>query len=80
MAVDDATTDKAGLAVSLEFVAALPRSPDALRCYGVDFERRLEELAADDDEQPVPGTTQVQAWAIGHAPQATVSSRQRQAC
>jgi hypothetical protein len=68
MAVDEATTDKARLAVSLEFVAALLRSPDALRRYGADLERRLEELTAEDDEQPRPGTTPVEAWAIGHAP------------
>jgi AcrR family transcriptional regulator len=67
MAVDKATTDKAGLAVSLEFAAALLRSPDALQRYDADFRRRLEELTADDDEQPLPGTTPVQAWAIGHA-------------
>lgn len=67
MAVDEATTDKAGLAVSLEFVAALLRSPDTLRRYGADFGRRLEELAAEDDEQPRPGITPVEAWAIGHA-------------
>jgi AcrR family transcriptional regulator len=67
MAVDAATTDKAGLAVSLEFVAALLRSPDALQRYGAGLQRRLEELAAEDDEQPLPGTTQVQAYAIGHA-------------
>jgi AcrR family transcriptional regulator len=67
MAVDEATTDKAGLAVSLEFVAALLRSPDALRRYGADFGRRLEELAAEDDEQPRPGITPVGAWAVGHA-------------
>ena len=67
MAVDEATTDKAGLAVSLEFVAALLRSPDALRRYGADLGRRLEELAAEDDEQPRPGITPVEAWAVGHA-------------
>jgi AcrR family transcriptional regulator len=67
MAVDEATTDKAGLAVSLEFIAALLRSPGALQRYGADYERRLEELAADDDEQPSPPTTPVEAWAIGHA-------------
>jgi AcrR family transcriptional regulator len=38
VAADKATTDKAGLAVSLEFVAALLRSPDALRRYGADLE------------------------------------------
>ena len=65
--MDEATTDKAGLAVSLEFVAALLRTPDALRRYSANLQRRLEDLAADDDEQPLPGTTPVQAWAIGHA-------------
>ncbi len=67
MAVDEATTDKAGLAVSLEFIAALLRNPDARRRYSADLQRRLAELAADDDEQPLPPTTPVQAWAIGHA-------------
>jgi len=67
MAVDEATMDKAGLAVSLEFIAALLRSPDVLGRYGADLERRLQELAAEDDEQPRPGTTPVEAWAIGHA-------------
>jgi AcrR family transcriptional regulator len=67
MAADEATTDKAGLAVRLEFIAALLRTPGALRRFGANFERRLEDLAADDDEQPLPGTTSVQAWAIGHA-------------
>jgi AcrR family transcriptional regulator len=67
MAVDEVTTDKAGLAASLEFVAALLRSPDALRRYAADLQRRLEELAAADDEPPRPGTTAVEAWAIGHA-------------
>jgi len=67
MAVDEANTDKAALAVSLEFFAALLRSPDALRRYAAELERRLEELAADDHDQPLPGTTPVQVWAIGHA-------------
>jgi hypothetical protein len=53
--------------VSLEFVAALLRSPAALRRYRDDLERRLARLAADDDEEPLPGTTTVQVWAIGHA-------------
>jgi AcrR family transcriptional regulator len=67
MAVDEATTDQAGLAVYLEFVAALLRSPDALRRYSAGLEGRLEELAAEDDEQPRPGTAPVEVWAIGHA-------------
>ncbi|HUB41741.1 MAG TPA: TetR family transcriptional regulator [Streptosporangiaceae bacterium] len=67
MAADEAATDNAGLAVSLEFVAALLRNPDALRRYHADLQRRLEELAAEDEEQPRPGITPVQTWAIGHA-------------
>jgi hypothetical protein len=72
MATDESGTvmlgqDQEGLAVSLEFVAALLRNPDALRRYSADLERRLEELAAEDEEQPPPGITTVQAWAIGHA-------------
>jgi AcrR family transcriptional regulator len=72
MAVDQPGTvmlgqDQEGLAVSLEFVAALLRNPDALRRYSADLERRLEELAAEDPDQPPPGITPVQAWAIGHA-------------
>ena len=67
MAADMATTDRAGLAVSLEFVAALLRNPEALRRYDADLQRRLEELAAEDEEQPLPGITPVQTWAIGHA-------------
>jgi AcrR family transcriptional regulator len=72
MAADESGTvmlgqDQAGLAVSLEFVAAVLRSPDALRRYSAELSRRLEELAAGDEEQPEPGTTAVQAWAIGHA-------------
>src|ERR1700683_2027573 len=67
VAADKATTDKPGLAVSLEFVAALLRSPGALRRYSDDFERRLEQLAADDGEQPRPGVAPVEVWALGHA-------------
>ncbi len=66
-AFDKATADKEGLAVNLEFLAALLRNPDALQRYGTDLERRLAELAAEDEEQPMHGTTPVQAWAIGHA-------------
>lgn len=67
MTVDEAFTDKAGLAVNLEFTAALLRSPDALRRYSADLNGRLAALAAADDDQPLPGTTPVEAWAIGHA-------------
>ncbi len=67
MAVDEEFRDKAVLAVELEFVAALLRSPGALRRYSADLERRLSELAAADDDQPLPGTSPVEVWAIGHA-------------
>jgi AcrR family transcriptional regulator len=66
-AVAEDTTDKAGLAVSLEFIAAVLRSPDAVRRFGAELARRLEELAAGDEEQPRPGIAPVEAWAIGHA-------------
>ena len=68
MAVDEVTTDKAGLAVSLEFIAALLRSPDALRRYSADLGQRLHALAADDEEQPIPPTTPVRD--LGHRPRA----------
>jgi len=67
VAADEATTDRAGMAVSLEFRAALLRSPDALRRYAAGLERRLAELAAEDEEQPLPGTTPVEVYAIGYA-------------
>jgi AcrR family transcriptional regulator len=72
MATDESGTvmlgqDQAGLAVSLEFAAALLRNPGALRRYAAALSQRLEELAAEDEEEPLPGITIVQTWAIGHA-------------
>jgi AcrR family transcriptional regulator len=67
MAVDEAFRDKAVLAMELEFLAALLRSPEDLRRYSAVNERRLAELAWADDDQPLPGTAPVEAWAIGHA-------------
>ena len=67
VAADEAVADKAELAVNLEFMAALLRSPDDLRRYGAKFERRLAELAAADEEQPLPGITQMEAGTIGYA-------------
>jgi AcrR family transcriptional regulator len=72
MATDESGTlllgqDQAGLAASLEFVAALLRNPGALRRYSAALSRQLEELAAKDEEQPLPGIAIVQTWAIGHA-------------
>jgi AcrR family transcriptional regulator len=67
MAVDEAFRDQAVLAMELEFLAALLRSPDALRRYRTVNERRLAELAEADHDQPLPGTARIEAWAIGHA-------------
>ena len=67
MAVDESFNDKACLAVDLEFLAALLRSPAALARYSADLQGRLAELAAADDSAPLPGTSPVQSWAIGHA-------------
>ena len=67
MAVSDAVTDRAGLAVELEFLAAVLRSPEARKRYTAETERRLAELAAADDEQPSPGTTTVEVFGISAA-------------
>lgn len=67
MWADEAFRDKAELAVELEFFAALLRSPGALRRYSAELQRRLAELSAADPDQPLPGTTPLEAWGIGHA-------------
>jgi AcrR family transcriptional regulator len=62
--------DTEEVAMYLEFFAALLRAPDALQRYSSGLERRLQELADADDadsDDLVPGTTPVQAWAIGQA-------------
>jgi AcrR family transcriptional regulator len=59
--------DAAQLAMFLEFFAALLRAPDALHRYSSGLERRLQELADADSDQPAAGVTPVQAWAIGYA-------------
>jgi AcrR family transcriptional regulator len=67
MDLDEGSTDRAALAVHLEFVAALLRNPEARQRYAAELGRRLTELAAADEDQPLPGTTAAEAWAIGHA-------------
>ena len=67
MAADEAFKDKAVLAMELEFLAALLRSPDDLRRYSAVNERRLAELAEADHDQPLPGIAPIEVWAIGHA-------------
>ncbi len=54
-------------AMMLEFFAALLRAPDALQRYSSGLERRLQELADADTDEPSAGSTAVQAWAIGYA-------------
>ena len=67
MAVSDAVTNRAELAVELEFLAAVLRSPEARKRYGAEYQRRLTEVAASDDEQPGPGTTTLDVYSIGLA-------------
>lgn len=67
MAADDAFRDAGDLAMELEFLAAVLRSPDALARYSGVLERLLAGLAGADRELPLPGTEPVEAWAIGHA-------------
>jgi AcrR family transcriptional regulator len=62
-----AATDRTELAADLEFLAALLRSPAARARYGHGLAQRLGELAAEDKEEPLPGTTPLQVWAIGYA-------------
>jgi AcrR family transcriptional regulator len=64
---DWAATDRAELAADLEFLAALLRSPAAGARYGNGLAQRLGELAAEDEEEPLPGTTAEQVYAIGYA-------------
>jgi AcrR family transcriptional regulator len=67
IAVDRSFTDKAELAVELEFSAALLRSPDALRRFQANLEKRLAELAAADQDDPFPGLTSLETWGVGYA-------------
>jgi AcrR family transcriptional regulator len=69
VAVDDPRDpeDLADLAMILEFFAALLRAPDALERYSAKLERRLQELADTDSDQPKDGNTAVEVWTIGHA-------------
>jgi AcrR family transcriptional regulator len=67
MDLDENATDRAALAMHLEFLAALLRNPGARQRYAAELGRRLDELAAADEEEPLPGTTAAEAWAIGTA-------------
>lgn len=67
MAVDEAFRNKDVLAMELEFLAALLRSPDDLQRYSAVNGRQLAELAEADHDQPLPGTAPIEVWAIGHA-------------
>jgi AcrR family transcriptional regulator len=59
--------DAAELATFLEFFAALLRAPDALQRYSSGLERRLQEIADADQDEPAAGSRPVQGWAIGQA-------------
>lgn len=67
LAADEDLADTAALAAHLEFLAAVIRNPDIRRRYVVGRNQRLAELAAADPDDPVPGFTREQVWAIGHA-------------
>lgn len=67
IAVDERSADRAELAVTLEFIAALLRNPEALRRCGAKTVEYLAAVAADDDDEPLPGTSRIEVWAIGHA-------------
>jgi AcrR family transcriptional regulator len=66
VAADD-PGDAEELAMYLEFYAALLRAPDALQRYSSTVERRLQELADADTDEPPTDATPVQVWAIGQA-------------
>jgi AcrR family transcriptional regulator len=66
VAADD-PGDAAELAMYLEFYAALLRAPDALQRFSSGIERRLQQLADADSDEPPTEATPVQAWAIGQA-------------
>lgn len=59
--------DAAELAMVLEFFAALLRAPDALERYSSGLERKLDELTAEDTDEPAAGVTPVQVWVTGQA-------------
>jgi AcrR family transcriptional regulator len=65
IALDGVMNDSDGLAVSLEFIAALLRNPGALARFGADVERRLREMADDDEDVPLPGVPTLDVWVIG---------------
>jgi AcrR family transcriptional regulator len=67
MALDEEFRDQAGLATDLEFLAALLRSPDALRRYSAINGQVMAELAEADPDEPQPGTSVAEVWAIGRA-------------
>ena len=67
MAVSEEFTDKAELAMELEFVAALLRSPDDLHRYSAFYQRRVAEMAESDPDQPLPPVAPVEVWVIAAA-------------
>jgi AcrR family transcriptional regulator len=64
---EELTADAAGLAVHLEFLAALLRNPKARQRYNANRSLRLDEMAAADPDEPLPGISKRDAWVIGHA-------------
>jgi AcrR family transcriptional regulator len=67
MAENDQRADARRLAAWLEFLAALLRNETARSRYAADVLRRLAEYAAGDPDEPLEGTTALEAWLIGSA-------------
>jgi AcrR family transcriptional regulator len=59
--------DDSGLAVLLEFIAACLRNPQARARFAQMLVQELTQRTAADEDEPLPGTSQAQAWATGHA-------------
>jgi AcrR family transcriptional regulator len=59
--------DDSGLAVLLEFIAACLRNPQARTRFSEMLVEELTRRTADDEDEPLPGTSQAQVWATDHA-------------
>jgi AcrR family transcriptional regulator len=59
--------DDSGLAVLLEFIAVSLRNPEARTRFAEMLLGEIANRAAEDEDEPLPGTSKAQVWAIGHA-------------
>lgn len=63
--VSDEESESRSVAVWLEFLAALLRTPQARARYATEVVRRLEDYAGGDPDRPSEGTSAFEAWMIG---------------